>query len=358
MRLSVKLTSNVVLAVVACCALGAASAARAQSTANLAVVVTPPDATPIDTSGTPAVTVDITNNGPSNATGVVVDATFPAEVEIASVDGCTANDTSATAKPLPCTVNAQTLGAGVIPQNGKAKVTITFAVTSAAAKTITGATTCNPPATLGTVTVNVTSTTTSAGPNSGTAQLPGIAKFADLSVTYAAVDGTGKPLSTANEGDTVKFDGTVTNNGPCPAPGVVLTTATTLMTFVDGTGVCPGDPAEDDCSIGDMAVGASVAFSRRYKIDPPPGADAATGSYAHFSEVDVSSNDVKNGTVTTPAAWDPNTDDDTARPIVTSSHSAGGCASGGRGVDAGVLAVLPVLLLLARVQRRRAAAKR
>jgi hypothetical protein len=123
-----------------------------------------------------AVNVKIDNTaGPSNATGVVLDATFPTDqVEIASVTGCTANDTSATAKPLPCTVDTQGLGAGIIPEGTSAAVTITFTFTTDAAKAIASATTCPTGASLGNVTVTATTTTTDPTPgnNTATAALP------------------------------------------------------------------------------------------------------------------------------------------------------------------------------------------
>jgi hypothetical protein len=149
----------------------------------------------------------------------------------------------------------------------------------------------------------------------------------------------------------------VTNNGPCPAPAVVLVTTTTLLEYVDGTGDCP---TEDDCKLGTMDVSATKSFSRRYKVLPPPGSSAADGAYAHTAEVDVSSNDVTDsaGTVTTPATWDPDGDNSTARPVVVANHAASGCGSAGRGVDIAVLAGLPALLLFARAQRRRGAAKK
>jgi hypothetical protein len=254
------------------------------------------------------------------------------------------------------------LGAGIIPESQTAKVTITFAITEAAATTISAGTTCPDPATgqgktLGDVVVTAAATNDPT-PNTQTVALPGIAPFADVTVDFGALDSAGKPQSQlqANEGDTVTFNGTVTNNGPCAAPNVILTTSSAMLEYVDGTGVCPNEKA---CKVGDLPVGGTATFARRYKVSPPPGASASSGAYAHTNEVDVSSNDITdaNDVVTTPAAWDPNTDDNSARPVVVSNHTTSGCGTGGRGVDLAALAVLPALLLLARVQRRRAAAK-
>ena len=352
MRRPYRLASKILLAAGCCAAI--ASPALAQTTTNADIALTPTIASdPIDTSTKVAVKVTVANNGPSNATGVVISgATFPAQFQLASVSGCTPNDTSATALPLPCTVDDSGLGAGVVPEGTSAKVTITLSFTKDAAKAINEATTCPDGASLGNVTVNVTTTNTdpNAANNTSTAALPGIAQDADLSIATTGPE-------TANEGDTVEFATTVKNNGPCVAPAVTVSTDTNMLDFVDGTAPCA---TEKTCSLGDMAVGQTVTFKRHYKVAPPPGASAADGAYAHTTQLDVSSNDITDdaGNTTTPAAWDPNGDNNSARPVVTANHAAGGCGTGGRGVDLAALAAIPALLLFARAQRRRAAAHR
>jgi uncharacterized repeat protein (TIGR01451 family) len=338
MRPSLKLMSTLLLSAVAV-------PAFAQN-ADLALKVTSGT-----TSATMAATKSlvfqavIANNGPSNAAGVTLGATLPATMKVTKVTGCTPLDTAAGAPLLPCKVSDQGLGEGILDETTKATVTFTVALTAAASKEALTATSCPAGASLGDIAVTTIATTTDANlaDNSVTVALPGIGTMADLKIDFAG-------QTKSSEGATVSFDYTVTNAGPCLATNVVVTSSPENLVYVDGTGACPD---QKKCLLHDLAVGATVTFSRRYKIEPPPGQDAAEGVYGSATGLDVASEDLTNDAgdvVLTPATFDPDTDTNSVRPVVSSNHAASGCASAG---GAGLAAAfgLPALLLLARHRR-------
>ena len=171
-------------------------------------------------------TLNVTNNGPSQATDVTVTDTIPAGLTFVRFVPTT----------LPCTFAAGTL-------------TCTFPTLNAGQTSVIGIEATVDVGTSGTTIDNTASVTaneaeTDTTNNSDTATI-GI-DTVDLQVTKDVSD------STPNEGDTITYTITVRNNGPAPATGIEITddlngvngltyvsddSTTTSTTYDSGTGV-------------------------------------------------------------------------------------------------------------------------
>jgi uncharacterized repeat protein (TIGR01451 family) len=160
--------------------------------ANLAIGKTA-SPNPVTAGNSLTYNLNITNNGPSNATGVTVIDTLPADVTLGS----------ATPSQGSCVGAVCNLGA--IANGSSATVVIVVTVNAAAVSPLVNS-----------ATVAATETDPVPGNNTATASTTVIAPSADLAVTKA-VDN-----ATPTESITITYAINVTNNGPDQATGVMI----------------------------------------------------------------------------------------------------------------------------------------
>ena len=206
------------------------------TSANLKVTKVGPGTIAAGTSG--SFTITITNNGPSNATGVSLSDPTPAGLTFVSATAPCAGGVS------PCAI-------GTINAGNSVTITVTYSVPAAYAG----------PSPF-TNTATVTSTTPDPDPSDDTTSVVTIvgAPQADL-----AVKKTGPSFAIA--GSQVTYTLTVKNNGPSPANAVSLTDpAPAGLSFTSMSGACIGT---FPCSLGTMAAGATATVTAVYSI--PPG---------------------------------------------------------------------------------------
>jgi uncharacterized repeat protein (TIGR01451 family)/uncharacterized protein (TIGR03382 family) len=238
----------------------AARPAFSQPVAHLSVTLAGPgQATPpagITFGSTATYTVVITNAGPSNATGVQLNATLPAGTRLSSI-GSNCRPVNNDGK-FPCSV-------GTI--DDFTSVTVSFVLSLPVPTPYP--TTCPATTSLGNTSVAVTSTSIDPNPVENTASVTNTVRlFADMAVTL-----TGP--SSANQGDTVTYQIVATNKGPCPAAGVSLrSTPSGGIIFQSNSGDCA---AEFPCAFGVMNPGATKSVTSTFIIDQMPKELRQTG---------------------------------------------------------------------------------
>ncbi len=196
-------------------------------------------------SGGPQLTYSITvsNNGPDDATNVLLVDTLPAGVTFDTATPSTGDcDEMATDGAVTCRLGSLASGNNM---------TVTVVVTPETVTEPTGIT--------NTATVSATEQDPNLENNTASAFSTVNPPGADMSVVTSSSSGT--PL--VNE--PITFVMTVTNNGPSDNTGVVVTvTLPAFGTFVSGTidqGACEVSDGSLICTIGDMAAGATVSGS-------------------------------------------------------------------------------------------------
>ncbi|OYN96869.1 hypothetical protein CGZ96_11275 [Enemella evansiae] len=180
-------------------------------------------------------TVTVTNNGPSDATGVRITDAVPA-----GVTGATA-----TVNGTPCTLTDGTFSCPIdrIPAGGTATVTLTGTVDPAATGQISN-----------TASVTATTPDPNQGNNEATSVVP-LDATADVSITKSGPQ-------TAVAGTEISWTVTVGNTGPSTARGVVVTDPIPAgingaAATVNGTRCAIQDGALS-CPVGDLAPGSTV----------------------------------------------------------------------------------------------------
>lgn len=241
----------------------AARPAFSQATADLSVTLAGPNqGTPpagITFGSTATYIVVISNAGPSNATGVRLDATLPSGTRLSSIgSNCPpVNPPVNNVVTFPCNV-------GVIDDG--ASVTVSFVVSLPVP---TPYPTVCPPTTIGNTSVVVTSTSIDPTPLDNSASVTNTVRpFADMAVTF-----TGP--AAASQGDTVTYQAVVTNKGPCPSAGVSLrNTPSGGIIFQSNSGDCSSNYP---CSFGTMNPGETKSVTSTYTIDKMPKELRQTG---------------------------------------------------------------------------------
>ena len=232
--------------------------------ADLSVAKTD-DPDPVIAGNSLTYTVTVTNNGPSDATGVELTDTLPAGVTFAlgTPDQGTCNEAG----------GIVTCDLGTIVNGASVDVTIEVTVDSS---------------TINTLTNNASVTTTIIDPNAANNTVDEdttVTTEADLSV--AKTDDFDPVIA----GDTtLNYTVTVTNNGPSDATGVELTdTLPGGVTFVSATpdqGTCNEASGTITCDLGTIQNGASSTVTIEVTIDA-----STTGILTNMAEVDSNETD-------------------------------------------------------------------
>ena len=203
-------------------------------------------------------TVTVTNNGPSNASGVVVSDTLPAGVTLVSTAGC-AED--------PVGVPTCTLGGLAAGASGQFTVTVTVdSDTTGVLSNSAGVTASSPLINTG---------------DDSVVEMTTVQSEADLSISKT------DDVDPVVSGQDLTYTLTVTNNGPSDALAVVATdTLPAGVTFTSTSG-CAEDPnGVPTCSLGNLVAGASVQYTVLVQVDL-----ATSGTLTNMASVTSSTTD-------------------------------------------------------------------
>jgi uncharacterized repeat protein (TIGR01451 family) len=200
---------------------------------------------PVVAGTTLTYTLTITNNGPSDASGVTMTDNLPAGV---SLDSATPSQgTCSGADTVNCTI-------GNLINGGGANVTIVVDVSSSAAE-----------GTILTNTAEVMSSEHDPDPDDNTAsEETGVIRVADLSVIKTDAP---DPVVAGTE---LTYTFQVANDGPSDASGVTLIdNLPAEVTYVSDNIGCTEAPAGTlACDLGDLGAGASIQFDVTVVVDP------------------------------------------------------------------------------------------
>jgi uncharacterized repeat protein (TIGR01451 family)/MYXO-CTERM domain-containing protein len=211
-------------------------------------------------TGAAATGVTVTVPPPAITTPITGIPTAGSPSSIITVSGGTGCDTVAATGTMTCTVGSIAVGETVdVPFS--VNLPVPTVLDAGGNEVIPSDPSACPTDTAGAHLGPVTATVAAATPAT-VAQAPSapttVSKYADLSAT---LDGP----ATANQGQTVTYNATVTNNGPCPSENVLVDTAVgSGLLLQSGSGACTTD---DECSLGTMNPGDSLSFTKTYKVD-------------------------------------------------------------------------------------------
>jgi uncharacterized repeat protein (TIGR01451 family) len=208
-------------------------------------------------------TITVLNNGPSDATAVVVTDPTPAGTSFVSNSGaCTT--------AFPCNL-------GTIIAGQSKTISSTFTTPPS----FTGTSIAN------SATVSSATSDPSAGNNTSTATTPFGPPTADLLVVKTGPAG-------ATPGSTITYTLTISNNGPATATGITVTDPTPSgLSFVSNSGACSG---AFPCSLGTLASGQSIAIVSTYTVSAPSGSVTNTAFVSGTSIDPNPNNDSSNVT--------------------------------------------------------------
>jgi len=208
------------------------------------------DVDPVDPGETVTYTVTVVNAGPSDAAGVAVNDPLPAGLTLSSTSGCAEDPAGAPT----CTL-------GTIPAGGQAVYTVAATVDLSASGTIVN-------------TATVASSTQDPDPSDNTAvQETTVVTEADLSIVKV-----GQPDPVA-AGGTVTYTIAVSNAGPGPAMGVVVSDSLPAALSLVATSGCADDPAGvPSCTLGTIGAGAEAVYTITAVADGGIGTVANTAT--------------------------------------------------------------------------------
>lgn len=193
-------------------------------------------------------TVAVTNDGPSDATGVMLTDTLPPAT---TFDSATPSQGSCSQAGGTVTCNLGDLAAGA---TATVEIVVTLPPSMAHGTTLTN-----------TAEVTGNEPDPNLGNNTDTEQTR-VIRQADLSVTK-----TGDP-DPVIAGDSLTYSLTITNNGPSDATGVVLTDnlppATTFDSATASQGSCSEAGGIVTCNLGDLAASATATVEIVVTVDP------------------------------------------------------------------------------------------
>jgi len=209
---------------------------------------------PVSAGGNITYTINVANNGPSDAASVTLSDTVPANTTFVSFSAPAGWTPSTPAVGGTGTVTATKAS---LASAGTAPFTLVVKVSNSA----NGSTVITD-----TATISATTTDPTPGNNSATATT-NVNGQADVSVTNS-----GTPTPNVFAGNNITYSITVSNAGPDPALNVQLTDAapanTTFVSMTQNTGpsfTCTPNTA--NCSISSLASGASANFSFVVKVN-------------------------------------------------------------------------------------------
>lgn len=236
---------------------------RIQKDADLATVAS---------GGTLTYTIIVTNDGPSDATGVIVTDTLPADVTFTSgnVEG---NAALVTANNGVITADVGDLADGAFKT-----ITIVVGVAPNAADTLTNTATVT----------NVPDTDSNTANDTDTA-VTDVERQVDVGITKTA---SANPIA----GDMMTYTFLVENNGPGDARGVTVTDTLdnnlTFDSFAAGSSGATIVQAGQDLTftIGDLAAGASVTYTIDVLIDSAVSNNASISNTAVVDTTDIDTN--------------------------------------------------------------------
>jgi uncharacterized repeat protein (TIGR01451 family) len=201
------------------------------SSADLSITKTGPGSA--IAGGTVVYTVTVTNNGPSNATGVSVADPTPAGLNFVS-------NTGACTTAYPCSIGALASGASAV-------ITTTYSLPGnySTPTTITN-----------TATVSATTTDPTSSNDSATATTP-VSPSTDLSISKSG------PASVTS-GNNVVYTVQVSNVGGLSAANVTVADPTPAgLTFVSNSGACT---TAYPCSLGTLAASGTATITTTYTV--------------------------------------------------------------------------------------------
>ena len=191
---------------------------------------------PVSAGANITYTLTITNNGPSNATGVTLTDPLPAGLSLVSH----------TPSQGVCSLAGATVTCGLGTINNGAGATVTIVVTAGAAAA---------PSVTNTATVNSAENETNPGDNTAS-QTTTVTAVADVALTL--VDSP-DPVGV---GANLTYALNVSNAGPSAATGVTVTdTLPGTVTFVSASPGCAHAAGVVTCNVGTLAAGGNVSLS-------------------------------------------------------------------------------------------------
>lgn len=237
--------------------------------ADLAIAkIASPDSVTAGTSLT--YTLNITNNGPSGATGVVVTDTLPASVTFVSASPFCSSQPN---NQVRCTYDSIASGSAASP------AVIRVAVNPAAPSLITN-------------TVTVTGTEFDSNTSNNTATITtAVNRLVNLSITKT---GSSNPVAA---GSGLNYLLTITNSGPSQASGVIVTdTLPAGVTFSTASPDCSNSSNKVTCNLGSVSSGGAITASINVIV-----ASSTSGTLTNTATVTSSEPDsnAANNTVTT-----------------------------------------------------------
>jgi len=212
-------------------------------TADLSIVKTD-SADPVTQGDTITYQITVTNNGPDDATGVIMQDTLPPEVTLVSTPGCAVSGQLVTCNLPNLTLGAQAILDIVVTADSAGAITNEASVSGNEVDPVPGNNTV------------FESTQVDAGP---------VPSVADLSIRKDANQ------SRPRVGSTLGYTITVTNNGPANATGIVIVDTLPSSVSFAGSQECSSDGAPVGgtvtCNIDSIVNGGAKSVSISVKLN-------------------------------------------------------------------------------------------